>query len=516
MIIIKRKIFISLFIIVNIFFILTIKAHALQLYTGSDILPKGYKNKTISMDFKGAKLNDVLKIFSQQSGLNFIAATTASNKTLNLYFDKVPVEEALDKILSANNLTYELKQGSNVFIVKERMDSGKNLMTRIYILKHATVPSSKLNSTFSKDNNSSKSDSDSSSVSGIISSIEKLLSDDGSIVEDPRTNSIIVSDLPSRFPAIEKAISRLDVRIPQILIEVEMLDISKSTSDLLGAKFGSQPISFNGGSKTSTFPFNLDNAVDDGFTFEDPRYTVSTLSFSGLTFAINFLKTQSDTKFLANPRILTLNNEVANIHIQTNEAIGIAATNTSSAEGNSSTVSQAERVMTGVFLTVTPQANLNTREIVMAVEPKVIQATTGATFQGQTFKDPEERGTKSMLRVNDGQTVIIGGLLKTDYSNTKTNVPILSKIPILGAAFRHKDKQEEQRELVIFITPSIIKENISKNFYSKKMFLREQDLPTPALAKDKKKAPHPKENKEGEGRLQLISEQLSHIEKQRF
>src|SRR3989338_11551600 len=94
----------------------------------------------------------------------------------------------------------------------------------------------------------------------------------------------------------------------------------------------------------------------------------------------------------------------------------------------------------------------------MAIEPKVVQARTGGTFSGQTFKDPEERGTKSILRVPDGDTIILGGLLRTNVEETKTSVPLLGKIPVLGAAFRHKDKSESQRELIIFITPHIVPE----------------------------------------------------------
>jgi type II secretory pathway component GspD/PulD (secretin) len=107
-------------------------------------------------------------------------------------------------------------------------------------------------------------------------------------------------------------------------------------------------------------------------------------------------------------------------------------------------------------LTVTPQADLETREILMAVYPKVIQSRTGATFGSATFKDAEERGTKSFLRVKDGQTIILGGLLRNDDANTITKVPFLGDIPFLGAAFKHKNKAGTRRELIIFLTPHIL------------------------------------------------------------
>jgi type II secretory pathway component GspD/PulD (secretin) len=113
-------------------------------------------------------------------------------------------------------------------------------------------------------------------------------------------------------------------------------------------------------------------------------------------------------------------------------------------------------VETGVFLTVTPQVNLLTDEITLAVEPKVIEAKQGGTFQGYSFKDPEERGVKSILRVKSGDTIFIGGLLRREDVNIVTKVPILGEIPILGMAFRHKDKTGNDRELVVFITPTIL------------------------------------------------------------
>jgi len=426
------------------------------------------ETRTISMDFQNAQLNDVLKILSQQSGMNFIASQEVFGKTMSIYLDKVSTDEALEQILSSNDLTYELKPGNNIFIVRPLGKSAKQLITRVYRLKYATVMSSKLNQTLAAGQGSAASGGSGNLQSGIAAAVQAMLSGDGKIIEDNRTNSLIVTDIPSQFLLIEQTIERLDVRIPQILIEVEMLDISKTTADLLGAQFGDTPFTFTGGERDTLYPFDRNKAMANlgklggqGFEFADAEYRVGTLSFAGLTMTLQFLRTQSDTKNLARPRILTLNNETAEINIKTNEAIGLASV-TSSSQGNPITTAQAERSVTGVFLKVTPQVNVDTSEITMAIEPKVVQARTGGTFSGQTFKDPEERGTKSILRVPDGDTIILGGLLRTNTEETRTSVPVLGKIPVLGAAFRHKDKAESQRELIIFITPHIIPEGYAQ------------------------------------------------------
>ena len=433
--------------------------------------------------------------------LLYIAATDVASKKVNLYLEQVPVEEALERILSANNLTYEIDPGSNIFVVNELAVSDKQLMTRVYPLKFATVPSSKLNTTLSMEGGDSDSDSSPTSM-GILGAVSSVLTENGAVIEDIRTNSIIVSDIPSQFSLIEQTIARLDVRVPQILIEVEMLDISKSTADLLGAKFGDTPITFTGPQRDTLFPLDQNRAIRDlpksggqGFTFEELEYRVGTLSFTGLAVTLQFLRTKTDTKNLARPRILTLNNDTAEIFISTDEAIGLASSTTAS-EGTSTSVAEAERVQTGVFLRVTPQANIHTREITMAIEPKVIQAKVGGTFGGQTFKDPEMRGSKSILRVRDGDTIVLGGLLRTNLAGTKTRVPILGKIPVLGSAFRHKDKTESQRELIIFITPHILTEDTARIIPSDQNIVREQSVPA------KKK--------------QAIEKELSSIEEQKF
>ncbi|VAX37064.1 hypothetical protein MNBD_UNCLBAC01-459, partial [hydrothermal vent metagenome] len=253
--------FVLLFFAIIAFVFVPIPSQALDVSSLDSLLYSdasfSRKTKTISMDFQNARLNDVLKILSQQSGVNFISASDAADKTFSLYLDNVSVDEALNQILTANNLTYELDSESNIFVVKN-FEIVASLITRVYPLKHATVSSSKINTTFSLLQNGSSSGSSSSGAGslragssgtskiGIKGAIEALLTEAGSVTEDKRTNSLIITDVESKFPMIEKTIARLDIKVPQILIEVEMLDISKDTADLLGAKFGDTPVTFKG------------------------------------------------------------------------------------------------------------------------------------------------------------------------------------------------------------------------------------------------------------------------------
>jgi type II secretory pathway component GspD/PulD (secretin) len=415
---------------------------------------KSEYTKKISMDLKDASLIDVLKIFSKQSGKNFIAGEGAVGKKITLFIENISVEEALEKILEANELTYEMKEGSDIFVVKPIAKTEDALTTWVFPLTHATVPSSKLNSTIDLKGTTA-------ATGGIVAAVKGVMSKAGVIVEDARTNSLIITDKPEKFAIIKETIAKLDVQVPQILIEVEMLDVSKGTTDKMGLKLGSESasfVTFEGAKKETYYPFNQSSLLkkETSDSFPQPKYEVGTISASGMTAALDFIRSQRDTKNLARPRILTLNNETAEIKISTDEAIGITKS-TDTAASSAPETETAERVQTGVFLTVTPQANVETNEIIMAVYPKVIQATQSAEFS--QFKDPEERGTQSILRVKNGETIIIGGLMRTNDSNKIQKVPFLGDIPLLGGAFRHKEKTGSTRELIIFITPHILDEN---------------------------------------------------------
>ena len=128
-----------------------------------------------------------------------------------------------------------------------------------------------------------------------------------------------------------------------------------------------------------------------------------------------------------------------------------------STTGSGQDTETAERMETGVILTVTPQVNILTRDIMMAVSPKVIDVKKSPLSTAITeFMDPETRGAKVMMRVHDGETIVLGGLLRNIKETTVIKVPLLGDIPFLGRIFRHKNQIQKDRELLIFITPHIL------------------------------------------------------------
>jgi type II secretory pathway component GspD/PulD (secretin) len=473
------------------------------------VLPEPQPN--ISMDFQDANLKDILKVLSIQSGLNFIASEAVQDRKVTLYLDNVPLSVTMDRIFKANNLTYELDRDEHIFLVKDWGKPEVETITKVFYLKYATVSSSSLKEEMSRqlkktstisigEGGGGEGGGESSGGSGkwkqesevgLTQAIKKLLSDKGTVIEDFRTNSLIVTDTPKRMEQIAGVVAALDVPAPQVLLEVEMLDVSKNVVDTIGIKYGQSPMSvvITAAKAATKFPFGPDiygtKAVTGGNTF-----TAGSVDFSQSPYQVimDFLRTNTDTKYLARPRVLTLNNEPAEIKIATDESIGVKETTTAAGGAVGSITAEAERQETGVILRITPQINIDTGEITMFVYPKVADSTSGNPITSgsrtYTFRDPEERSSKSVVRLMDGDTVIIGGLIRKEKTEIITKLPILGDLPVVGSLFRHKNKsKDKERELLIFITPHIIKNaaDTTRLAQNKKLTLPEREQSAPSF-----------------------------------
>jgi type II secretory pathway component GspD/PulD (secretin) len=443
--------------------------------------PPAGTQSSISMDFKDAGLKDILKVFSIQAGMNFIASESVQDRKITLYLDKVPLSQAMDKIFSANNLSYELDSDANIFVVKEWGKMETETVTKVFYLKNATVSTSSLKEELSKSlaiaggtstatastTSSTQSKFKQEEEGGITSAVKKLLSSVGSVIEDFRTNSIIVTDTPMKMKVISQVVAALDVAVPQIMLEVEMLDVSKNAVDLVGFKFGDTPFTaiITGATATMGFPYGAWDKI------LDPNKGTLSINPSGSTYQmqLDFMRTQTDTKFLARPKLLTLNNETAEIAITKDEIVGREDTVTITSSGTTTTSvfkRSTDLVLTsegtGIFLRVTPQANLETNEITMVVNPKSsVTSISALSVIGNQQADVEVRSTKSIIKVKDGETVILGGLIHQDKNIVVKRLPILGDIPFLGVFFRHKNQTlGKERELLVFITPRIVRDKI--------------------------------------------------------
>jgi type II secretory pathway component GspD/PulD (secretin) len=275
------------------------------------------------------------------------------------------------------------------------------------------------------------------------------------VIQDPRTNSLIVTDIPSQFDVIEKIVALLDTPTPQVMIEVEMLDVDKNTIDEMGISTSQHLLKATGAITETKFPFFADATGSS----TPATFQYGTLDSSVFTATLDFLTTDSKTKFLARPRILTLSNESAEIKITTEEATGVITTTAGAGGSVGAVTTTPERFETGISLKVTPQIDPQSGTVTMFIQPIVSQTKASPITNpdnGVPFRDPEVRTSATTLRIKDGETIVVGGLIKTNDETNITKIPFFGDLPLVGAAFRHKEKKNEERELIVFITPHIV------------------------------------------------------------
>ena len=437
----------------------------------------GSMDKKISLDLENAALVDVLKMLSQQIGLNFISTEAVRDRGITLYMEEVGLREAMDIIFKANNLAYDYYTDSNVFVVKELGKPTLELKTKVYQLQYVRVRSSKMEKEVINmlEDEEEEQESDDAQT-GILGAVESVLTGFGKVTEDPITNSLIVVDVPIQFAVIDKIISELDIPLVKILIEVEMMDVSKAHLDQIGMNFENGAYAaLTPGSRETRFPWDnrFFHSGSDDTGGEEP--SLSTLDLSDFTMIMQFLTEDTKTKFLARPKILTLANETAEVNLILNEVIGLTVT-----VEDGVTTQEIERDDTGTSLRVTPQVNSSTDEITLVVDvfnKESQDSNIQVSGMEEGFvKNVEERSTKSIVRLKNGETLLIGGLLKKEEQETITKIPFLGDLPLIGRAFRYKERPKTDnvnRELLVFLTPRILGDE-HKLIKKAKVIVREQ------------------------------------------
>ncbi|MFH1577962.1 MAG: secretin N-terminal domain-containing protein [Candidatus Omnitrophota bacterium] len=409
------------------------------------------------LEFRDVDIKDILRQLAKQYNLNIVFSESVSGLA-TVQLAEVTVQQALDSIITVNGFAYTKKD--NVYKIttpEEAEREGK--MTKLFRLKNADATELK-------------------------QTLKNSLSSDGTIEADVRSNSIIVTDMPRVVNRIQSMLSDLDSTTPQILIEAKLIETSLTNTEKLGIDW-STTITATGAARKTTLPFQPGG--DEGWTknvfppaattdanFSSTRpysfpytakadFTFGTLDFTALQLTFDFLRSRSDTKLIANPRIVTLNNQKATINV--GKAIPIATYERNENTGRwEITGWEEEKEMVGVNLTVTPQVSPDNR-IRLKLKPEVSSIFDWITDEDANKQRPitTTRVAETEVQIKDGQTVVIGGLIKDKTLIITKKVPILGDIPLLGLLFRRKEVSSaedpnEQTDLLIFVTATIIKE----------------------------------------------------------
>ncbi|MCV6743047.1 type IV pilus secretin PilQ [Neisseria meningitidis] len=426
---------------------------------GVNNAPKTFTGRKISLDFQDVEIRTILQILAKESGMNIVASDSVNGK-MTLSLKDVPWDQALDLVMQARNL--DMRQQGNIVNIaprdellakdkaflqaeKDIADLGA-LYSQNFQLKYKNVE--EFRSILRLDN------------ADTTGKRNTLVSGRGSVLIDPATNTLIVTDTRSVIEKFRKLIDELDVPAQQVMIEARIVEAADGFSRDLGVKFGA-----TGKKKlkndTSAFGWGVNSGFggDDKWGAEtkinlpitaaaNSISLVRAISSGALNLELSASESLSKTKTLANPRVLTQNRKEAKIE----SGYEIPFTVTSIANGGSSTNTELKKAVLG--LTVTPNITPD-GQIIMTV--KINKDSPAQCASGnQTILCISTKNLNTQAMVENGGTLIVGGIYEEDNGNTLTKVPLLGDIPVIGNLFKTRGKKTDRRELLIFITPRIM------------------------------------------------------------
>jgi type IV pilus secretin PilQ/predicted competence protein len=441
---------------------------------------KKYNGQKISLEFKDADIKNVFRLLGEVSGKN-IVVTDDVNRKVTVRLIEVPWDQALDVIIDTNGLGKDesgnviristagrLKtERDNLAAAKKSEENLEPLQTAYLTVNYAKVL---------------KGQGDTNTDKDLVEKVKALLSPRGKVEADQRTNTLIVRDIKSGIDDIQKLIGRLDTRTPQVLIESNLIETTPTFARSLGAEldfrvstgaqFDSRALAGTPfvGSLTSvdtTKPTTLNEGLR--LAFFQNRFG----PFRDLNYALSAAEKEGNVKIISRPSVVTLNNVESTI-----ESARIIRIRTSAATVGES--GNLREIRAGINLKVTPQVSADGFVLLnIAVKSSTLD------FGSQIENIPAEntREAKANVLVRDGETVVIGGILKDTSSNSEQGVPYLKDIPFLGWLFKKASWAKDFEELVVFITPRIIAAG-AENLPSAEQIWRDQmkqtDGPAPA------------------------------------
>ncbi|OGR46502.1 MAG: hypothetical protein A2021_00515 [Elusimicrobia bacterium GWF2_52_66] len=456
---------------------------------------------------KGAPLSTFLDVVSAQSKVNFIITEGLEAKTITVFLRKTTVREALELLLRVKGLTYQRIGRSNTYVVQKRSAGMPNLITKLYTLSYiplipigsagdemSAITSPDVSSgqgAMAGQNSQGGDQQGKESPISILNIVRSILSEKyGKLAVDARTNTLIITDVPEVFPQVEQILSELDKKAPQILIEAQIVEINTDRVNELGIEWGGsrgemayfagparltdyglRPGFFSGDSWKNFFPKSADLASSEsggssGGGTIDPIFSTAQMSPKGVYYGVfslaqlqaifRALISRGEARYLGKPKIVAMNNKTAIIQVTQDAAMGTTSSVASAGGSAGQSSTGVERRRIGLMLKVTPQVNKEGYVTLIAQPSYSSVIASGVAVQGTTVLDPISRGASTMVRVKNGQTVVIGGMLSSQDNKTVKKVPLLGYIPIIGWLFTSVSSRRVNTDMVIFITPTIL------------------------------------------------------------
>lgn len=440
---------------------------------GKILEAKKYTGQQLSLDFKDADIKNVFRLLAEVSGLN-IVVTNDVNRKVTLRLVEVPWDQALDLLIDTNGLGKE--QIGNVV----RISTANQLKTerdQLAAAKKAEENLEPLQTVYFNINYAK--------VKDLEPKVKMLLTKrtDASLVIDERSNTIMVRDVKKVVEDVSTLVAKLDARTPQVLIESNLIETTPTFARALGNRLtfraGSWTFSSAAGADT---PF-IGNTTVFPSTPTGLGATISVIenSFGGIKNLANALEAaerEGNVRIISRPSVVTLNNVASTIRSERILRIPLpTSTNIASGTGASAAGSAVatEKVPVGIILTVTPQVssdgyvlmNINVKSSSIADSPTVGPGSGVIPF------DELNREAVANVLVRDGETIVLGGILKDTRNTSESGIPYLKDVPILGWLFKNMKWQKDFEELMVFITPRVASAG-SENLPAAEQLWREQ------------------------------------------
>jgi len=401
-----------------------------------------FTGKKISLNLVDADIRQVFRLFHEISGLNFVLDPGVSGR-VTIVVDDVPWDQALDLILKNNGLDKVLDNNVIRIATTQKLAQEAGARKALKEAKELETDTVTITRTLSY---AKARDVDQVIKTGV------LLSPRGKSFFDERTNTIIITDVPTKIEPLDRLLTSLDRKTTQVMIEARIVETTREFVQDLGINWGlhgkrtdatTNPFGWEF-PHNATVDWDLNLARNPGIS--DLAFSFSNISNSfALDLALDALETDGRARILSAPKIATRNNEEAEIE----QGVRIPIVNTTATEIN------VEFVSASLKLKVTPQI---TAEGTVMLNLEVSNDTPELSIRTNTGTPGiRTQRAKTKVLVTDGGTTVIGGIFVVNEGHSEFGVPFLRKIPFFGWLFKSRNITNENRELLVFVTPKIIK-----------------------------------------------------------
>ena len=401
---------------------------------------KQYTGEPITLNLKDADIKDTLQRFSELTQLNIVLDPDVRG-TVTVSLQDIPWDQALELILKINQLGYVLE--GNIMRIASTTKLTQEENSRLQFLQ-AQDKNRPLRTVLQKISYANANE--------MAATARKVMSARGDIFIDTRSNTLVIKELPDYLPTVLDLIKNLDVASPQVMIEARIVEANRTFSNSIGVVWDFNGVAGAATGNTTGLVFPNSGSVAGNVSLPSGAPQVLSLSLANVlnTFnldaALHAAESRGLVKVISTPKVQTQTGEEASIQSGFQIPVQTTVNNTTSVLYINATLR----------LDVTPQIT-NEGTVIMNITIQKREPAVGINIAGGQNIPLTTRDAKTRLMVRDGGTAVIGGIFKITTNDGQSMIPGLWKIPILGNLFRSRDQTESTDELMIFITPRIIR-----------------------------------------------------------